>query len=113
MNDTIAGTGSRGNLENDKDVGVPPDFVVPLPLRTQSPLDLQKFAYARLQTCHDIPAKLPTDRGLEMDENGNPIVWNVGDDPTPDDYPHREAPYCPVDLDPFLPWIHVKPGCAG
>jgi len=106
LNDTVPGTGSQGDPENDKDTGTPPEFVIPLPLRTNTPDDLLKFEYPRLQTCHDVPGKIPVDRGLELDEKGNPITWNIGDDPTPDDYPMKEAPYCPVDADPFLPWIH-------
>lgn len=106
MNYTIPGTGSQGDPDNDKDHGIPPEFVVPLPLRTNTPNDLLKFEYPKLQTCHDVPGKIPVDRGLELDMNGNPIVWNVGDSATADDYPMQEAPYCPVDADPFLPWIH-------
>lgn len=106
MNDTIPGTGSQGDADNDKDSGTPPEFVIPLPLRTNTPDDLLKFEYPKLQTCHDAPGKLPVDRGLEIDDEGNAIVWNVGDTATADDYPMQEAPYCPVDLDPFLPWMH-------
>lgn len=107
MNDTIPGTGSRGDLEDEHDPGIPPDFVVPLPTRTTTPDDLRIYRYPRFQSCHhDLPAKLPVDRGLEQDLLGHTIVYNVGDHPTPDDYPQREAPYCPVEADPFLPWIH-------
>jgi hypothetical protein len=106
MNDTIPGTGSQGDPDNNKDIGTPPEFVIPLPLRTNTPDDLLKFEYPKLQTCHDTPGKLPVDRGLEIDDEGNAIVWNVGDTATADDYPMQEAPHCPVDLDPFLPWIH-------
>lgn len=107
LNDTVPGTGSRGNLDpKSKDWGTPPEFVVPLPLRTFTPADLQKYTYPAVRTCHDLPAKFPVDRGLEYDDMGNPVVWNVGNDPMPDDFPQQEAPYCPVDADPFLPWIH-------
>ena len=106
MNDTVPGTGSQGDPENEKDTGTPPEFIVPLPLRTNTPEDLIKIEYPKLQTCHDIPGKIPVDRGLEIDSKGNTVVWNIGDEATPEDYPMREAPYCPVDADPFLPWIH-------
>lgn len=107
MNDTIPHTGSRGDDNNDKDYGTPPQYYSPLPLRTHSPDDLRIFQYPKLQTCHDVPAKIPVDRGLQMDSvTGNPIITNVGDKPTPPDFAETEAPYCPVEADPYLPWIH-------
>lgn len=105
LKDTVPGTGNRGNMTKDKDIGTPPEFVLPLPLRTQRPSDLREYQYGALK-CTDLPHKLPIDRGLEMDEHGQPIVWNVGDVPLPEDFAEQEAPYCPVELDPFLPWIH-------
>jgi hypothetical protein len=106
LHDTVPGTGSRGDPTKEKDVGTPPDFVIPLPLRTQTPSDLRKFEYQRLK-CSDLPHKLPVDRGLEFDPTtGEPVVWNVGDTPLAMDFPEQEAPFCPVELDPFLPWIH-------
>lgn len=114
LNDTIPNTGSRGNLKDDKDQGTPPEFPIPMPLRTTTPDDLLRYEYPRVQTCHDLPGKWPVDKGLEIDENGNVVVWNVGDEPTPGDFPQQEAPYCPVELDPFLPWIHdVFPSIDG
>lgn len=107
LNDTVPGTGSRGNLDNPNDEGVPPDFIIPLPLRKQRPEDLRRYEYPRVQTCHDMPGKFPIDKGLEIDpETGEPIVWNVGNQPMPPDFPDLEAPHCPVEADPFLPWIH-------
>lgn len=106
MHDTVPGTGSQGNLEQEEDRGIPPDFVVPLPLRTTNPRDLKKYEYQKFQTCNDMPGKLPIDRGLEYDVHGKPIVWNVGNTPTQENFPWTEAPFCPVDADPFLPWIH-------
>jgi hypothetical protein len=106
MNDTIPGTGSQGDLEKMHDEGFPPEFVVPLPLRTTTPEHLKRFDYAKFQTCADLPGKLPVDRGLEYDAKGKQVSWNVGNTPTPVDYPWKEAPFCPVDADPFLPWIH-------
>jgi hypothetical protein len=107
LNDTVPGTGSQGAKENDKDSGIPPDFYIPLPLRTIAPEYLQRLEYPKFQTCRDLPAKLPVDRGFEIDPStGHPRIRNVGQEPTPDNYPQLEAPYCPVESDPFLPWIH-------
>lgn len=106
LHDTVPGTGSRGDMNAKRDDGVKPTFVVPLPLRKHTPDDLLRYEYNRVQTCHDMPGKFPIDKGLELDENGDVIVWNVGDTATPDDFPEQEAPYCPVEADPFLPWIH-------
>jgi hypothetical protein len=106
MQDQVPNTGSRGNFSDPKDQGTPPDLVQPLPLRTQSPNELRKIEYPTVQTCHDMPGKFPIDRGLQMDASGELVVWNVGNVPTPPDFPEQEAPYCPVELDPFLPWIH-------
>jgi hypothetical protein len=106
LNDTVPGTGSRGDMEAPHDDGVKPQFVVPLPLRRHTPSDLRRYEYHRVQTCHDMPGRFPIDRGLELDKNGDMVVWNVGDTPTAPDYPEKEAPFCPVEADPFLPWIH-------
>ena len=110
----VPGTVNQGVIDNDKDPGVPPQFIVPLPLRTFTPGELKHYEYPKFQTCHDLPAKLPVDRGLELDTNGKPIVWNVGNTETPPNYIWDEAPHCPVDADPFLPWIHdVFPSVDG
>jgi hypothetical protein len=106
LKDTVPGTGDRGDMNSKHDDGGKPAFVVPLPLRKHTPSDLRRYEYNRLQTCHDMPGKFPVDRGLELDQRGKAVVWNVGDTPTPPDYPLLEAPYCPVEADPFLPWIH-------
>jgi hypothetical protein len=106
LNDIVPGTGSRGDHKNPKDLGVAPEIYTPLPLRTHTPDALRKVEYPRVQTCHDMPGKFPIDRGLELDKDGLPIVWNVGETPTPDDFPEQEVPFCPVEADPYLPWIH-------
>lgn len=114
LRDTLPGSGSRGNLSNHKDPGTPPDFYVPLPLRTSTPSQLIRHAYPRVQTCHDLPSKFPIDRGRQLDHDGRPVRWNIGNGPTPDDLPQQEAPYCPVEADPYLPWIHdVFPSIDG
>jgi hypothetical protein len=106
LQDIVPNTGSRGDFTEPSDHGEPPEFVVPLPLRTHSPNDLKKIEYPNVQTCNDMPGKFPIDRGLEINSLGEVVVWNVGNIPTPPDFPEQEAPYCPVELDPFLPWIH-------
>lgn len=109
MKDEIEGTGSFGN-DNKGNVGIPSEFIVPLPLRTTSPDQLQTFQYPRLKSCHDMPAKLPVDAGLLFDENGEFVYSNTGRkaaDPNDSKHSLQElAKYCPVDIDPFLPWIH-------
>lgn len=104
--EAILSMGSRGDMKNEKDVGEPIVYKTPLPLRTQTPDDLQKVVYPKVQTCQDMPQGFPVDQSLQFDENGEPIVWNVGDTPTPPDFPQQELPYCPVEADPYLPWIH-------
>jgi hypothetical protein len=118
MNDTIPNTGSLGDPNVERDHGIPPQFMTPLPRRTMTPNDLISYTYPQLQTCHDVPGKIPIDRGLHQYENSNHhnkksrrqeaelSFWNIGDTPTPPDYIWQEAKYCPVDADPFLPWIH-------
>ena len=114
MNDEVPGTGSQGDPEDKNDKGTPPEFVVPLPLRTNTPDDLLQFVYPNLQTCHDVPTKIPVDRGLQLDKDGKPMVWNVGNTPTSEDFALHEARYCPVDADPYLPWLHdVFPSVDG
>jgi hypothetical protein len=107
LNDTVPNaTGDRGDWTKKTDKGRPPTFLVPLPVRTWTPDDLVAVVYDRVQSCNDMPAKFPVDRGLQLDANGNTVVWNVGDQETSDDFARQELPYCPVDADPFLPWIH-------
>lgn len=88
--------------------------ITPLPLRTQSPSELIRFTYPNVQSCLDMPKYLPVDRGRQIDENGNSIPFvNVKNDKVLEN-PFEEAPNCPVDADPFLPWIHdVFPGRNG
>ena len=106
LQDMVPNTGGRGDFSDPTDRGTPPEFMEPLPLRTHTPKDLRKIEYPLVQTCHDMPGKFPIDRGLQFGASGELVVWNVGNTPTPPDFPEQEAPYCPVELDPFLPWIH-------
>jgi hypothetical protein len=103
----IAKPANQGDPDNDEDPGYPPEYIVPLPLRTSTtPFHLKKYEYPKFQTCRDSPAAtFPIDRGLDLLEGGGK-PWNIGDDPLPDNYASREAAYCPVDADPFLPQIH-------
>jgi hypothetical protein len=68
----IPQTINQGAIDKDDDPGMPPKFITPLPLRTFTPNDLKHYEYPKFQTCHDLPAKLPVDRGLEFDKNGDP-----------------------------------------
>ena len=113
----VAGkVGSRGNLSHvdtakDQDLGEPPEFVKPLPLRTQTPQDLERHVYPRIQTCHDVPGGFPTDAGLQWNvqlQRMVPVQSNVygPKEPLSPTWLEDSLPYCPVDRDPFLPWIH-------
>jgi len=106
LGDTVPGTGDRGDPDKDKSFGTPTKFVVPLPRRPHGPSNLRRIEYPRVRNCNDMPGHFPIDRGLELDAEGNAVVWNVGNEPTTEDFPEQEAPFCPVELDPFLPWIH-------
>ena len=127
MQDVVPGTGSRGTLDHNPktgrrggkhDVGTPPQFITPLPLRTQTPQESEHVIYDNIQSCHDVPAKWPIDAGLQLDpKTGEAIVTNVRGDQEHQQQQHdnnnttsswyrQSLPYCPVDMDPFLPWIH-------
>ena len=105
---TVPGTGSIGDPAKDEDPGIPPTNVHPLPLRETTPDDLRKLEYPAFRSCHtDLPNKLPVDWGMRFHpDTGERIVWNTGNTETPPDFPEQEAPFCPVEVDPFLPWIH-------
>jgi len=106
MKDTIPGTGDQGKVE--KFIGTPADYVIPLPLRKTKPEDLQKVQYPKLDSCHNLQAKLPVDEGLILDTDGKPVVRNLGNlgDHEVDIDLNEEAKICPVEADPWLPWIH-------
>ena len=95
----------QGDAKDKMNIGKPPKFVVPLPLRSHTPSDLHKFEYPKVQTCADLPAKLPVDAGLLLDDKGEHVIVNVNNrEPIQD--PLKDAEYCPVNADPFLPWLH-------
>ena len=115
LND-IQTPGDRGKLKDKNDHGTPPTFKIPLPLRIKStPESLEYVEYNQVRSCHDMPGHFPIDRGVAIDpKTGESIAWNVGDVATPDDFPEQEKPFCPVEADPFLPWIHdVFPSLSG
>jgi hypothetical protein len=107
LNDTVPGTGDRDNPADPK-YGAVPEFRVPLPPRTHGPRALRQIVYPRARTCADVPHKLPIDRGLQVDpDTGLAVAWNTGSGAKPIEYVEEEAKYCPVELDPFLPWYVV------
>jgi hypothetical protein len=108
MNDQIPNTGREPDSTNKHDVGEPNQYIEPLPLRTAdtaSPEKLHKFEYSKVDSCHNLPEKLPTDAGLLFDDEGKMIYPNVANRRKHIDV-MEYAKYCPVDADPYLPWIH-------
>ncbi len=108
MNDEIPNTGRVPNYDDPKDMGEPNLYKEPLPLRTAStaaPDKLKKFEYPKVDSCHNLPAKWPVDSGLLKDEEGKQIYPTVHNRRFEIDV-LEYAKYCPVDADPFLPWIH-------
>lgn len=79
----------------------------PLPRRLNKPDDLRKFEYPLLKTCKDLPGKLPTGRPYESYigiHNYNNLDTQLDDWETERWNLARQG--CPVEADPFLPWIH-------
>ena len=79
--------------------------ITPIPLRLQTPASLTSISYPKAKRCSDIPKHFPVDRGLDKDKNGKLIFTNVYNKRVITN-PMEEAAFCPVDADPFLPWIH-------
>lgn len=77
-------------------------YAKPLPLRTNT--ELHTYTYFQMvHSCSDLPNGWPVDHPQELDEIYGPNVNRL--------YSLYEkrvdyAPICPVDADPFLPWIH-------
>jgi hypothetical protein len=81
----------------------------PLPIRTN--IQLEMYTYPNVQSCQDLQNSLPVDHPIEADHRFGPNVGGIL--PL---YPLRKeyVPNCPVDADPFLPWIHdVFPSVDG
>jgi hypothetical protein len=109
----IPNTRSRGVKRDPNDLGTPPEYTNPLPIRQTRPRDLKPVEYPKVDSCHDLQAKLPVDAGLIFDENGKRLIPNTNNKRFTFNY-LEEAKYCPVDADPFLPWIHdVFPSLNG
>lgn len=76
----------------------------PLPMRRDSSLTTVSYP-DHIQSCHDIPNNWPVGHPKELDEK---YGSNVGKSMR-SIYPMRHEyaqTTCPVDADPFLPWIH-------
>jgi hypothetical protein len=74
----------------------------PLPVRVKP--ELQEYTYPNVNGCGDLQNSLPVHHPQELDERFSPIVGQLK--PL---YPVRQEyaqKVCPVDADPFLPWIH-------
>jgi hypothetical protein len=84
-----------GNIQNTSNVQQQP-------LRTQFPDSLKKYTYEQLRKCSDVPSKLPVNQPVELNSaykntnNRTPLLTKK----------FHYAKYCPVDADPYLPWIH-------
>lgn len=100
----IAGTRFRGTDQKTDD-SVPPKYFEPLPLRLTTPNDLVQFEYPNVNSCHQLTTKLPVDAGLQLNPDGSRVFPNVNSKRYDFDV-MEEAKFCPVDADPFLPWIH-------
>ncbi len=74
----------------------------PLPLRTNSKLQTYTY-FQNVHSCNDLPNGWPVDHPQEMDAT---YGSNVNDLISLYDKRNEYAPICPVDADPFLPWIH-------
>ncbi len=108
LKDEIPNSGREPEWSNRKDEGVPVKYVEPLPLRTKStaaPDKLTKFEYPKVDSCQDLQVKFPTDAGLLYNDDGKFTYPNVANH-NPNVDVMEYAKYCPVDADPFLPWIH-------
>ena len=109
LNDTVPNTVDTGNLADKRpkiEVGRPGRWYVPLPLREGTPDDLRVFEYGhKLKSCNDLPANLPIDRGF-----GDHVTSNVNNKLTYAsgqlDKWEEAKEGCPVNADPFLPWLH-------
>jgi hypothetical protein len=109
MDDHIPDSGKIADFTNKHDNGIPDKYKEPLPLRAAStgasPEKLHMFQYPKVDSCHKLPSKLPTDAGLLVDDKGKFIYPNVHNSRKHIDV-LEYAKYCPVDADPYLPWIH-------
>jgi len=75
-----------------------------LPLRTHGPDDLRIYTYPQVKGCKNLQATLPTVHPIEMDDVYGSNVFNR--QPLFAKRFDYAKDACPVDADPFLPWIH-------
>jgi hypothetical protein len=73
----------------------------PIPVRNSS--RLRKVTYPNIFSCRDLQNHLPVDHPIEMDEK---FGSNVGTLLELYGFRDEYAFFCPVDADPFLPWLH-------
>ncbi|KAL3936430.1 MAG: hypothetical protein SGBAC_008248, partial [Bacillariaceae sp.] len=75
--------------------------ILPLPHRVNMPL--KKVQYPQVKTCLDMPNLFPVHHAKADDDKYGPNVGRLKSL-----YENRDeyAKVCPVDADPFLPWIH-------
>jgi hypothetical protein len=76
--------------------------IKPLPVRTVPSL-LRKILYPNVRSCDDLPHHWPIHHPVSMDDEFGPNVGTLFSI-----FPLREkyaASVCPVDADPYLPWI--------
>jgi hypothetical protein len=78
-------------------------YTKPLPLRTDSLLHTYTY-FQNVHSCDDLPNGWPVDHQQELDKKYGPNVNNLGSIYEKRQDYAQEA--CPVDADPFLPWIH-------
>jgi Glycosyltransferase family 92 len=71
--------------------------------KTNSQQKLRSVVYGNVRSCQDLPDKWPVHHPTSMDHEFGPNVGRLFNM-----FPIREkyAYQCPVDTDPFLPWIH-------
>ncbi len=109
MDDVIPNTGRIPDYSDRKDDGEPDLYKEPLPLRTKdaaAPDKLHKVKYPKVDSCHDLAAKFPTDAGLLLNDEGDDFRYKNSANRETDPDVMEYAKYCPVDADPYLPWIH-------
>lgn len=75
----------------------------PLPRRNTTAL--KQYVYPSVKTCSDIPNRWPVDHPVEWDNAGFGSNVGVLEPLYPVRYDYAKR-FCPVDADPFLPWIH-------
>jgi len=99
--DTAVGTSDGSFLPLTAYLEPPLQAATPLPPRVKIPL--KKVQYPQVKTCLDIPNLFPVHHAKADDDKFGP---NVGKLKSLYEIREEYAKVCPVDADPFLPWIH-------